>query len=44
MYSLNTGINPADLNGVFIQLGRTYIDEKAEIPLKKARDLSRSSM
>ncbi|KWT82660.1 PD-(D/E)XK nuclease family protein [Candidatus Magnetominusculus xianensis] len=35
LYSLNTGFSPADLNGIFIQLGRTYIDEKAEIPLFK---------
>ncbi|MEO5359978.1 MAG: PD-(D/E)XK nuclease family protein [Nitrospirota bacterium] len=35
LYSFNKGISPADLNGVFIQLGRTYIDEKAEIPLFK---------
>ncbi|MBF0515935.1 MAG: PD-(D/E)XK nuclease family protein [Nitrospirae bacterium] len=35
LYSLKTGVSPETINGVFIQLGRTYIDESAEIPLFK---------
>ncbi|MCG6552465.1 MAG: PD-(D/E)XK nuclease family protein [Candidatus Magnetominusculus sp. LBB02] len=35
LYALKTGRSPQDLNGAFIQLGRTYMDEAVEIPLFK---------
>ncbi|MBF0486889.1 MAG: PD-(D/E)XK nuclease family protein [Nitrospirae bacterium] len=35
LYAIKTDGSPEDLNGVFIQLGRTYMDEDIEIPLFK---------
>ncbi|MBF0319292.1 MAG: PD-(D/E)XK nuclease family protein [Nitrospirae bacterium] len=35
LYSLQTGCTPEELNAVFVQLGRTYMDDNSEVPLFK---------